>query len=178
MTSKAIARINALNRAEFVALLGALYEHSPWTADKAFEQRPFADGEALGAALRLTVDHASDSQRLQLIRAHPVLAGDRVAARALTASSMSEQASVGLDRLTDDESAMWAKLNAAYQAEFGFPFIICVTLHTKADILAALNRRLSSTRQQELREAITQIHDIARLRLKQILDRLDQNVDG
>lgn len=178
MTSKAIARINALDRAGFVALLGSLYEHSPWAAAGAFEQRPFKDGEALRAALRLTVDRASDIQRLDLIRAHPVLAGGRVAARALTASSMSEQASVGLDRLTDAETATWARLNAAYQTKFGFPFIICVRLHMKAEILAALERRLSSTPQQEFGEAIAQIHDIARLRLAEILDRLDQDADG
>jgi OHCU decarboxylase len=172
MTQTAIARINALDRAAFTALLGSLYEHSPWAADGAFDQRPFADSEALLAALRQTVDQASDAARMTLLRAHPELAGDRVRAKSLTAASISEQASVGLDQLSEPEIAEWARLNAAYRERFGFPFIICVRLHTKTEILDALNRRLSSSPGQEMREAILQIHDIARLRLMETLDRL------
>lgn len=174
MTVSALEKINALDRAGFVALLGPLYEHSPWAAERAFGYVPFADEAALSATLAEVVDRASNSEKLALIRAHPELAGEKLRARALTDSSMAEQASIGLDRLTGDEIAEWTRLNSTYRERFGFPFVICVRLHAKAEILSALNRRLGNAVESEMREAIAQIHDIARLRLADLLSRLDR----
>jgi 2-oxo-4-hydroxy-4-carboxy-5-ureidoimidazoline decarboxylase len=169
----AIAHINALNKAEFVALLGSLYEHSPWAAEKAFAVRPFDDADALGASLRAAVDMASEAEKLQLIRAHPELAGEKLRARALTTSSLSEQASIGLDQLGREELERWTPLNAAYREAFGFPFIICVRLHSKGEIVAAMERRLKRSESEERAEAIAQIHDIARLRLQDLIAKLE-----
>jgi FAD-dependent urate hydroxylase len=168
----AIEKINALDRDAFVSQLGSLYEHSPWTADRAFIKRPFADEASLAAALADAVDKASEAEQLALIRAHPELAGDKLRAKALTHASFSEQAGAGLDRLSPTEIAEWARLNAAYRERFGFPFVICVRLHTKDEILSALNRRLTRTAAAEMAEAIKQIHDIARLRLTDLLSGL------
>lgn len=167
-----IAAVNALDRGRFVELFGGLYEHSPWAAERAFGKRPFRDEAVLAAAFAAVVDEASEGERLALIRAHPELAGEKLRARALTASSMSEQASVGLDRLSAVEIDDWTRLNAAYRARFGFPFVICVRLHSKDEIIAALNRRLASDPKAEAAEAIAQIHDIARLRLADALAKL------
>jgi len=174
MTTTAIARINALEQSAFIALLGGLYEHSPWAAERAFAGAPFADERALSLALAATVDTASENERGALVRAHPELAGEKLRAKALTGSSMSEQASIGLDRLGPAEIAQWAHLNAAYRERFGFPFVICVRLHTKAEILAALHHRLTRAPREELSEAIAQIHDIARLRLADLLKRMEE----
>jgi 2-oxo-4-hydroxy-4-carboxy-5-ureidoimidazoline decarboxylase len=170
--SAALAHVNALDKRGFIALLGPLYEHSPWAAERAIEAKPFASIDALAAALRTAVDRASDAERLQLIRAHPELAGEKLRAKALTSSSMSEQASIGLDGLDAQEIARWTALNAAYRERFGFPFIICVRLHAKDEILAALQKRLGRSDEEEKAEAIRQIHDIARLRLNDVLARL------
>lgn len=167
-------RIDALDRDSFVALLGPLYEHSPWAAEGAFEMRPFRYAGDLLAALRGVVDRAGDERRLALIRAHPELAGEKLRARELTASSMAEQGSLGLDKLAAEEIAEWTRLNAAYRARFGFPFVICVRLHSKAEIVAAMNRRLASAPDVEAAEAIKQIHDIARLRLDDLLGRVER----
>ncbi len=173
MTERALDHINALDLAGFVALLGPLYEHSPWAAERAFQAGPFGDVATLAGALKSVVDHASEAERISLILAHPELAGDRLRARALTASSMSEQASLGLDRLDAQEIVQWTKLNAEYLKRFDMPFIICVRLHSKDEILAALNRRLGRTLAEERREAVRQIHDIARLRLDDALAKLE-----
>ena len=58
---------------------------------------------------------------MELIRAHPDLAGKAARAGALTADSTNEQASVGLDRLTEDEFARFHRLNDAYQEEIRHP---------------------------------------------------------
>jgi OHCU decarboxylase len=172
VTAAAIGHVNALSRDDFLALFGSLYEHSPWAAEHAEAARPFQYEADFLLALRLAVDRADAARRLELICAHPELAGEKLRARALTTSSMAEQGSIGLDRLAEEEIAEWTALNAAYRARFGFPFVICVRLHTKDEIVAAMRRRLGSDVDTERDEAIRQIHDIARLRLSDVMGRL------
>jgi 2-oxo-4-hydroxy-4-carboxy-5-ureidoimidazoline decarboxylase len=174
MTKTAIAKINALDRDAFVELLSALYEHSPWVAERTLADAPFVNEKGLADSLAASVNTASEGERITLIRSHPELAGEKLRARALTDSSMSEQAGAGLNRLDPAEMEEWRGLNTAYRERFGFPFVICVRLHTKPEILAALRRRLARTRDEELAEAIGQIHDIARLRLADLLARLEE----
>lgn len=111
------------------------------------------------------LDAAGPHERLALIRAHPELAGKAAIAQALTAESRDEQASAGLDQLTPGEFARFHALNTAYGERFGFPFIICVRMHDKGSILAAMARRLQSSPDQEIAAAIAEIGQIARLRL-------------
>jgi 2-oxo-4-hydroxy-4-carboxy-5-ureidoimidazoline decarboxylase len=162
-----------LNKEGFISLLGPLYEHSPWAAAVAFGRRPFASLEALGAAIREAVDGASAADQLALIRAHPELAGEKLRRRELTSASMGEQARLGLDQLGEADLREWAQLNARYRERFGFPFVICVRLHSREQILAAIRSRLDGHPEAETREAIRQIHDIARLRLDDLIARLE-----
>ncbi|MFP4239387.1 MAG: 2-oxo-4-hydroxy-4-carboxy-5-ureidoimidazoline decarboxylase, partial [Rhodosalinus sp.] len=117
------------------------------------------------AALARAFREASEDARLGVLRAHPDLAGKLAAARRLTAESAAEQASAGLDALTDAERARFAALNEAYTAKFGFPFIIAVRDHDKPGILAAFERRLEQDRETEFAEACAQVERIAELRL-------------
>jgi OHCU decarboxylase len=146
----------------FLARYGALYEHSPWVAEGAWEQGPFADVDELHAALERTMRDAPAERQLALIRAHPDLAGKAK----LTRESAGEQASAGLDRLSPEEFATFTDLNAAYRDRFGFPFVICVRDHDKASILAAMRERVAHGREQEVETAIGEIARIARLRLE------------
>ena len=165
----AIAKVNAMIREEFVALFGPLYEHSPWAAERAFGRKPFVGEEALVEALAAAVDGASEAEKLTLICAHPELASEKLQSRALTASSMSEQQGAGLDQLDPREIEEWAKLRSHYRERFCFPFVICVRKHSKDEIIAAMRRRLELAPDAERRQAISQIHQIAELRLRDIL---------
>lgn len=141
----------------------ALFEHSPWVEARA-DARP-ASGNRL-ADLMAVVHEASCEEQLALIRAHPELAGKAAIDRTLTEASAAEQASAGLDRLSEAEFARFHALNAAYRERFGFPFIICVRLTDKAGILAAMEARLANDRDAEIATAIGQIGEIVRLRLE------------
>lgn len=136
----------------------ALFEHSPWVEARA-ESRSHAD-------LMAAVYSATPEEQLALIRAHPELAGKAAVDGSLTEASAAEQASAGLDRLTQEEFDRFHALNAAYRERFGFPFIICVRLTDKAGILAAMARRLANDRDTEIAEALHQIGEIVRLRLE------------
>ncbi len=165
-------RPSRMDRAAFVARYGGVFEHSPWIAERAFdlELGPAHDRAAgLHNALARMFRSATTDERLGVLRAHPDLAGKLAQARRLTAESTAEQAAAGLDALTDAERARFEALNAAYVARHGFPFIIAVRDHTKAQILAAFERRLEQDSVTELAEACRQVERIAELRLKEML---------
>jgi 2-oxo-4-hydroxy-4-carboxy-5-ureidoimidazoline decarboxylase len=147
----------------FIARFGFLFEHSPWVVERAAARRPFAD---LHGGLMQVVAQSSREDQLALICAHPELAGKAAIDRTLTAESTTEQASAGLDRLTEAEYARFHQLNAAYRDRFGFPFIICVRRVDKPGIFAAMERRLDSDRDTEIATALSEIGEIVRLRLE------------
>jgi 2-oxo-4-hydroxy-4-carboxy-5-ureidoimidazoline decarboxylase len=169
MERLSIQALNAMEKDEFAGRLGGTYEHSPWVAERAWEQRPFQNSAALAAEMRLAVETATDAEKLALIRAHPDLAGKLARAGALTESSAREQAGLGLDRLGDEEYTRFTCLNESYRERFGFPFVICVRLTDKAGILAAFESRLENAVPTEISEALRQIHHIARLRLADLM---------
>lgn len=140
----------------------ALFEHSPWIEDRADALPSSGDRHA---DLMAVLHAASADEQLALIRAHPELAGKAAIDRTLTDASASEQASAGLDRLTQGEFDQFHALNAAYRDRFDFPFIICVRLTDKAGILAAMESRLANDRETEIATALEQIGEIVRLRL-------------
>jgi 2-oxo-4-hydroxy-4-carboxy-5-ureidoimidazoline decarboxylase len=158
----AIIEITA-EQAAFIARYAELFEHSPWVVERAAARLPLSD---LHGGLMAVVRAASIEDKERLIRAHPELAGKAAIDRNLTAASAAEQASAGLDRLTEAEYARFHALNQAYRNKFGFPFVICVRLHDKAGILAELERRLDQPRSTEIAVAIEEIGKIVQLRLE------------
>ena len=152
-----------------MAHFGGVFEESPWIAREAWEQRPFGSVDALHAAMVWVVEHSPRVARLELIRAHPDLAGKAAIEGSLTRSSTSEQASAGLDRLTPDEFEAFTRTNTAYRERFGFPFVVCVREHTKESILRVAAERLEHTGDEEVRVALEEIAKIARLRMEDIL---------
>jgi OHCU decarboxylase len=165
----ALAEVNAMGSEEFVAALGALFEHSPWVARAAFDRRPFATVADLHGALEAAVRAAPRARQVELIRAHPELAGRAARTGELTEASTSEQARAGLDRLTADELRSLEELNASYRERFGFPMVICVREHTKDSILAWARARLGHTREDEIATALGEIAKIADLRLRDLV---------
>ncbi|EAQ01108.1 polysaccharide deacetylase family protein [Pseudooceanicola batsensis HTCC2597] len=161
-----------MERAEFVEAFGGIYEHSAWIAERAFglELGPAHDrARGLANALARVFRSASDAERLGVLRAHPDLAGKLAAARRLTEESTAEQASAGLDALTDAERRTFEALNRDYTGKHGFPFIIAVKDHTKASILSAFRARVSQDTAAEFREACHQVERIAYHRLAALL---------
>ncbi|MBO9451627.1 allantoinase PuuE [Tropicibacter sp. R16_0] len=165
-------RPSQMDRAEFVDAYGGIFEHSAWIAERAhdLELGPAHDtAGGLHNALARMFRSASSEERLGVLTAHPDLAGKLAQAKRLTAESTSEQASAGLDALTDDERASFTGLNQAYVDKFGFPFIIAVRDHDKASILEAFQRRIDHDRDTEFAEACRQVERIAEFRLRDIL---------
>jgi 2-oxo-4-hydroxy-4-carboxy-5-ureidoimidazoline decarboxylase len=160
-----IGELNALDRLAFVGVAGGVFEHSPWVAERAWRRRPFSNVGELHDVMVEEVAHATRAEQLDLLRAHPDL-GTRV--RMSTASS-AEQAGAGLDRLSPETYERLMRLNAAYRARFGFPFILAVKGATVDDVLSALARRVDAAAEDEWTEALAQVARIARGRLDGIV---------
>jgi 2-oxo-4-hydroxy-4-carboxy-5-ureidoimidazoline decarboxylase len=165
MTTVTLDSLNAASDADFTAVLGDIFEHSPWVAQQAAKRRPFATIEDLHDAMMTALRTASADVQLALVKAHPDLAGKAARSGAMTADSISEQGSVGLDRLTDAEYDRFTRLNDAYKAKFGIPFIVCVRRHTKDSILNEFERRLAHDSADAFDLAIDEIGRITALRL-------------
>jgi N-carbamoyl-L-amino-acid hydrolase len=165
-----IDQLNAASASDFVALLDGTYEHSPWIAERAAAKRPFASLTHLKLALAQVVREAGRDAQLALIRAHPELAGKAMVSKTLTAESTNEQGKAGLTDCTPEEFARIQRLNADYNARFGFPFILAVrgprgTGLSKREIIATFERRSEHPVDYELAECLRNIHRIAEIRL-------------
>lgn len=156
--------------ADFMARFGAVFEHSPWVAERSFKQNgaDAASATELHSIMCGVFRAGSDAERLAVLNAHPDLAGRLAAAKRLTADSTAEQASAGLDALTDDERSYFQTLNEAYKDSFGFPFIMAVKGKTKAEILNAFEARLQNAMAAERATAEAEVEKIALFRLKSI----------
>ena len=158
-----------MDREQFVATFGDIYEHSPWIAEQAWERGVTSRHDmveelrALFAEVFAGADHEA---QLAVVRAHPDLAGRAALAGELTASSTGEQAGAGLDACTPEELQRFQDLNRTYQARFGFPFIMAVKGKHRSEILAAFEQRVNNSPEQEFARALAEINQIALLRLK------------
>jgi beta-ureidopropionase / N-carbamoyl-L-amino-acid hydrolase len=162
--------LNAFDSAQLVAALAGIYEHSPWVPERIAGLRPFPSVRALHQAMLTAVHDADAATQLALIRAHPELAGRAAVRDDLTSASRSEQHGAGLSACTPQQYERLQSLNAAYNARFGFPFILAVKGHTPDTVIAQLERRVRHGVEVEREVALQQIARIARFRLAELVD--------
>jgi 2-oxo-4-hydroxy-4-carboxy-5-ureidoimidazoline decarboxylase len=161
-----LAKLNKESLEGFLAVCGAVFEHSPWVAARTWPRRPFASLAALHRELVATMEKAAPEEKIGLICAHPDLVGRLAAGAALSAESAREQTAAGLDALSREEARLFREYNEEYYDRFGFPFVICVRENRKEAILQAFPGRLVQTREQEIATALSEIAKIAWLRLQ------------
>jgi N-carbamoyl-L-amino-acid hydrolase len=165
-----LVQLNGASASEAAAMLDGIYEHSPWIAQAAVARRPFRSLAHLKHVLAQAVRDAGHDRQLELLRAHPELAGKAAVAGTLTAESTDEQARAGLAHCTPEEFAKLQRLNADYDAKFGFPFILAVrgprgTGLARGEIIETCERRLANPADFERAEGLRNVHRIAELRL-------------
>jgi 2-oxo-4-hydroxy-4-carboxy-5-ureidoimidazoline decarboxylase len=174
MEKISLPALNALDRSEFVAALDGVVEHAPWVPEAIERERPFAGLAGVLAAVGRALSAADEARRLDVLKGHPDLAGTAARAGTLTRDSTAEQASAGLQSLSDEEFARFNRLNDAYRKKFGVPFIICVRRHTKASILQQFEQRLRHDGSAEVEAALAEVLRIVALRLDQRISAPDR----
>jgi OHCU decarboxylase len=167
-----LTQVNTLDQSAFTTALERLFEGPPWIVTETWAARPFHTVDELFRALCQVMYAAPLEHKVALIRAHPDLVGHAALTGTLGPASATEQAAAGLNDLTPDEIATFARLNAAYQQRFGFPFVICARENKKDSILVGITARMHNTREQEIAIALDEVAKICRLRL---LDTIQVN---
>lgn len=165
-----LAELNDMDREAFVAALGPTFEHASWVAQGAWSRRPFASVDALHAAMLDVVREAPEDRRIAFLCGHPELAGREAQTGTMTAESVGEQRSAGLDALSRDEMGEMQRLNRAYRERHGFPFIIAVRRNTKQQIFEAMRTRATASTETERTAALDQIGYITRGRIDALVD--------
>ncbi|MDR5752347.1 MULTISPECIES: 2-oxo-4-hydroxy-4-carboxy-5-ureidoimidazoline decarboxylase [unclassified Caballeronia] len=173
-----LAPLNALDHATFLRMFESVFEHFPRAARGAWERRPFASALALHDAMMDVIRGLDAKGQCNFLNLHPLLSGANVRAGTMTLDSDAEQKSAGLDAMTAEQEAALDRLNTAYLARHGFPFIICVRHYTREGIFAALERRIGRDTQQERDEALAQIAAITRRRLDERLKTMRRSTAG
>ena len=168
--ARSIDDMNRIDEREFVDLLGGIFEHSPWVAELVYDERPFADRDSLYRAMTSAMQRAPKARRMDLLCAHPELAGKEAASGDLTAASKREQAGAGLDHCSAQELEKIRYFNRAYRERFGFPFIIAVSGLDRGQIIAAMETRLGNDIDTEFDTALGEVEKIARIRLDALID--------
>lgn len=165
-----LADLNALPAVQFCRLFRNVIECWPQAADAAVASRPFASVGALIGAFLQHIDALPDSDRIQILRLHPDLAGRMAAAGELTAESTAEQRQAGLAELDAAQSGELRRLNDEYRERFGFPFVICVRQTNRFEaIVAGLRRRLQNTLAEEIAQGTAEVRQICRLRVEALV---------
>ena len=167
-------QVNEMDQEGFVARFGSLFEHSPWVAEEGWRSRPFGSVEEMWRAFEDAMYAAPRERQLDLIRAHPDLAGKAAVASELTQESAREQASAGLNRLSPGEFEMFTRMNREYREKFSLPMVVCVREHTKESILENVQSRLGNCRDEEIRMALTEISKISHYRLLDIVEKEEE----
>lgn len=170
LTRLNLAELNDMDQGAFVAAVGPTFENAAWIAQAAWSRRPFATVDALHAAMLDVVREAPQERRVAFLCGHPELAGREAQAGTMTAESVGEQRSAGLDALSRDEMDEMQRLNRVYRERHGFPFIIAVRRNTKQQIFEALRTRCDASTDTERRAALEQIGFITRGRIDALVD--------
>ncbi len=163
-----------MDKTEFIALFGAVFEHSPWIARAVWDmgltgRHDTATG--LHQSFQEVIFQSGREEKLALLRAHPQLAIGVVDNEQLTESSKREQLGAGLDRCSAEEFTEFQNLNHSYRKKFGFPFIMAVKGFDRHDILESFQTRMGNTPDEEFQAAVQQVIRIGRFRIKSILNK-------
>ena len=176
MSKPTVKSLVAKPATEIVALLGSVYEHSPWVAEELVSTTTYASFitiSELAAAMKGIVDSSSDERKRKLLLSHPDLCEKVGKLSELTPESKEEQGRSGLQSLTEAELEQFTAWNAAYRTKCGFPFILAARNATKYTVLAGLQGRLQNSVEQEFAIALQQVHKIAWMRLLSKIDTSD-----
>ena len=162
-----VAAFDGLAREEAVSRLLTCLAVPRW-AEEVTDARPYAAWPALRDNAARAADALSDAELDTALARHPRI-GERAGVGHDEAHSRREQA--GVDPADADVAARLAAGNAAYERRFDRVFLIRAKGRTAPEILGELDRRLTNDDTAERAEVVTQLREIALLRLEDTLRR-------
>jgi 2-oxo-4-hydroxy-4-carboxy-5-ureidoimidazoline decarboxylase len=167
-----IAELNRSSKDQAIAVLLECCGSRAW-AIRMVESRPFVDCTSLQSAAGNIWWSLQEPDWLEAFSRHPKI-GERNPAgsssqsterRSIVEQSFSMEEQRGIFQASRETAILMAELNRTYEARFGYIFIICAAGRSAAEMLAALESRLSNAPKQELQVAAAEQAKIMHLRL-------------
>ena len=155
-----VAELDGLPEDAFVAAVAPWFEGAPRFLARLARARPFDDESTLFARARELARDMPEDEQLELIDAHPRLGAPPAT---VSASSFREQ---GYDRETTEAVAELGRLNAEYEARFGFRFCVFVNGRSRPELVPVLEAALEGDRAAEISRALDDVVAIARDRAR------------
>ncbi|HYN70767.1 MAG TPA: 2-oxo-4-hydroxy-4-carboxy-5-ureidoimidazoline decarboxylase [Candidatus Eisenbacteria bacterium] len=154
-----ISTIEAATAADAQAELAPLFEGAPAFLARLLAARPFGSWDRLFERARAIAHEMAEREQVELVDAHPRLGA---APAAVSAMSYREQ---GYDREakapTREVAAQLARLNDAYESQFGFRYCVFVAGRSRQALLPEMEAALTADREAELHRALDAVVDIA-----------------
>lgn len=147
-------------------LIDRLFEGAAPLGERLKAEAPFVSGAAMVARAQQILGALSEAEQLAVINAHPRIGENAERVRAQSVHAFREQGYLG-DDTPAEAFARLAVLNAAYEAKFGFRFVVFVNRRPKAALIPVLEARLKRSRAEEMQTALADIIAIAEDRLRQ-----------
>jgi len=138
--------------------------------DQMLAQRPFADKEALFVDSERIWSHLDKKEWLRAIKDHPPIGRNQAKSRqSKTGQQWSAHEQSAARKASLETLAVLAAANQAYEAAFGYVFLMCATGKSADEILVSLQQRLFNEPGVELGIAAEEMKKITRLRLEKLL---------
>lgn len=160
-----IAELDALAPDAFASVLAPLFEGAPAFLARLAAERPVGTWERLFVVARRIAQALPEANRIELVDAHPRLGAPPAS---LSALSHTEQAYDRRPRSAID--AELERLNAAYEAQFGFRYCVFVAGRSRMALAAQLAAAVGEgrSRDSELARAVDAVIDIAQDRWRRL----------
>ena len=155
-----VAALDAIAPDAFVAAAAPWFEGAPRFLARLAAARPFGDESTLFARAADLAQSMPEDEQLELINAHPRLGAPPAS---VSAASFREQ---GYDRETVAANEALARLNAEYEARFGFRFCVFVNGRSRPELVPVLENALGAEHDAEIRRALGEVIAIARDRFR------------
>ncbi|HEY8437249.1 MAG TPA: 2-oxo-4-hydroxy-4-carboxy-5-ureidoimidazoline decarboxylase [Candidatus Limnocylindrales bacterium] len=155
-----VVRLDALPEDSFVATAAPWFEGAPRFLQRLAAARPFGDAATLFARARAIAAEMPEPEQIELIDAHPRLGAPPAS---VSAASHHEQ---GYDRDTTTAIRELERLNAAYEARFGFRFCVFVSGRSRPELVPVLAAALDADRDSERERAVADVVAIAEDRFR------------
>ena len=165
-----ITTLNTRSQTEFTALISLLFEPAPPLAEALYARRPFSSYPDLLAQTEYIISSLPSAAKLEVINAHPAIGANKQNLSALSYAEQGYKQGTAEANAADEETnKTLQRLNAEYEAKFGFRFVVFVNGRPRKEIIPVLQNRLETgTKEGELETGLQEMLAIARDRLNKL----------
>ena len=166
-----IEDINNYNSEKFIDSFKNIYEESKFITEHADKKRPFKNKKEMILIFLELFENLDEETKINIIKKHPDLADKIKINKGLSELSDEEQTRSGLKDCSEQEFNLFKDLNSRFKNKFKIPFIFAVRNKNKNEIITEFKSRLDNNDLNlEIKTSISQVKEIAKLRLTELIN--------